>query len=117
MKNSKPTKRPERALLRAMDEGIRPYVQILRDANVETYESCEGGKGHSFPEPTVRFFGERAEGLRALSVALQHALPVRELRRFWSVIDGEATGPDWELVFGRRPSHSLLCIPNVAFVT
>ncbi len=28
-------------------------VEVLRAAGVETFESCEGGAGHSYPEPTV----------------------------------------------------------------
>ncbi len=67
------------------------------------FESCQGGEGHSMPEPTVvRFHGERGEGVRALAVALQGDLPVADLRRYWSVIDGEPTGPYWELTFRQR---------------
>ena len=87
--------------LASLDRGIRKYVVILRENGVETSESCEGGKGHSFPEPTIRFFGERAEGFRALSISLQHNLPVFALRRVWRVQDGEPVGPDWEIVFTR----------------
>ncbi|MEA2141518.1 MAG: hypothetical protein QOC91_1617, partial [Solirubrobacteraceae bacterium] len=66
-----------------LDEGIASYVQTLHAAGIETFESCEGGDGHAFPEPTVRFHGEHAEGFRALGVALQHQLPVLDLRRTW----------------------------------
>ncbi len=82
-----------------LDQGVRPYVEALHDAGIETFESCEGGEGHAYPEPTVRFHGSRAEGFRALTVALQHNLPVLSLRRAWPIIDGEPTGPWWELAF------------------
>jgi len=82
-----------------MDPGIAPYVEILRGAGVETFESCEGGEGHALPEPTVRFHGGKPDGLKALAVALDHDLPVKDLRRSWPVIDGEPTGPYWELAF------------------
>lgn len=82
-----------------LDDGIAPYVTILRAAGVETCESCEGGEGHTYPEPTVRFDGEQYEGFRALGIAMRHGLPVAELRRVWDVIDGEPTGPLWEMVF------------------
>ena len=68
---------------------------------IETSESCQGGKGHPFPEPTVRFFGDASEGFRALAIALRHGLKVSALRRYWSVEDGEPYGPHWELTFSR----------------
>ncbi len=82
-----------------LDEGIRGIVHILVSNGVETFESCQGGPGHSFPEPTVRFEGSSGEGLRALSVALDHGLSVFRLRRAWGVIDGMIHGPWWEMTF------------------
>lgn len=82
-----------------LDAGIVRAVEVLSAAGIETYESCQGGDGHAFTEPTVRFYGDRSEGFRALDIALKNGLPVRDLRRFWSVIDGEPVGPHWELVF------------------
>lgn len=82
-----------------LDPGIARAVHILVAAGVETFESCEGGPGHSYPEPTIRFDGNAGAGHYALGVAMTHALPVSQLRRTWS-IDGECpTGPYWELVF------------------
>jgi len=82
-----------------LDPGIRQIVKILRENGVETFESCEGGKRHAFFEPTVRFHGGHAEGLKALGIALQHGLKVSELRRYYSILDGEAVGPYWEMTF------------------
>ena len=82
-----------------LDDGIREIVLILVSNGVETFESCEGGKGHSFPEPTVRFEGSSGEGLRALSVALDNGLPVSSIRRAWGIIDGLIHGPWWEMTF------------------
>lgn len=82
-----------------LDAGIANAVHVLRESGVETYESCEGGEGHPFPEPTVRFFGPPSEGYRALSIALQRGLPVYALKRLWTLDDGELTGPHWEMVF------------------
>ena len=86
----------------SLDAGIRDYVRILRKAGIETYESCEGGEGHAYPEPTIRFHGERGEGFRAISVAFDYALPVACLRRVWVVQDGELVGPEWEVVFWKK---------------
>src|SRR4029077_3372315 len=82
-----------------LDEGIRDAVLTLARAGVETFESCQGGPGHSLPEPTIRFEGQPSEGLRALSVALEYGLPVFHLRRTWGIIDGAIHGPWWEMTF------------------
>jgi hypothetical protein len=86
---------------RPIGAGICREVQLLREHGVETTESCEGGPGHPFPEPTVRFRGSKAEGFRALGIALQHGLRVAELRRYWSIEDNEPVGPEWEMTFVR----------------
>jgi hypothetical protein len=84
-------------VISGLDPGIAPYVEILQAAGVETFESCQGGEGHAATEPIIRFFGDRSEGFRALDVALKRGLPVRDLRRFWQIVDGEPCGPYWEL--------------------
>jgi hypothetical protein len=85
-----------------LDSGISHAVIVLNQAGIETYESCEGGSGHAYPKPTVRFHGERSEGLRALSVALQNSLPVSGLKRVWCIIDGEPIGPTCVLTFSMK---------------
>ena len=85
-----------------LDQGIAPYVEVLIEGGIETFESCQGGEGHAFPEPTIRFHGDRSEGFRALAIAMQRQLPVQALRHSWDVIDGEPAGPYWEMVFYRR---------------
>ena len=82
-----------------LDPGIRNAVERLREFGVETFESCEGGKGHAYPEPTVRFYGGQAEGFRALAAAMQAGLRVASLRRIWTMTDHEPTGPWWEMTF------------------
>jgi hypothetical protein len=83
-----------------LDPGIKREVEVLRAAGVETFESCQGGEGHAYPQPTVRFYGNRAEGMVALGAAIRAGLDVCDLRRVWPVIDGEPTGPWWEITFG-----------------
>ena len=82
-----------------LDPGIADAVEALRDAGIETFESCEGGPGHAYPEPSVRFHGQQPEGMKALAAALYVGLPVAELRRVWRLENGEPTGPWWELTF------------------
>ena len=82
-----------------LDDGIRAVVLELRRHGIETVESCQGGSGHCLAEPTVRFSGDKTEGYRAVSLALQSGFKVSELRRVWPVIDSELTGPYWDLTF------------------
>lgn len=82
-----------------LDPGIALAVETLREYDVETYESCQGGPGHSYPEPTVRFHGQPEEGFRAYAAAVERGLPVKDLRRIWEVVDGELSGPKWEMTF------------------
>jgi len=35
-----------------LDPGIRRAVLVLRSARIATFESCQGGPGHAFPDPT-----------------------------------------------------------------
>lgn len=82
-----------------LDPGIRRAVLILRQGGIETFESCEGGKGHAFPEPTVKFHGDNSEGFKALAVAMTHHLPVLSVRLVWDFYDGLPHGPWWEMNF------------------
>jgi hypothetical protein len=82
-----------------LDEGIREIVITLIAHGVETCESCQGGEGHAYPEPTVRFEGALSEGLRAVSVAIAYGFPVFRLRRTWAINDGMLHGPWWEMTF------------------
>jgi hypothetical protein len=83
-----------------LDAGIAEAVRRLRDAGVETFESCQGGHGHTFAEPTVPFYGDPSEGFRAFAAVFgKFDLRVKDLRRVWRVEDGELFGPRWELVF------------------
>jgi len=86
---------------RAIDPKIVHEVRTLWENGIETFESCQGGKGHAFLEPTVRFHGDSSEGFKALAIALRHQLKVYELRRYYSVYDGEAHGPYWAMTFFR----------------
>jgi hypothetical protein len=82
-----------------LDVGIAQEVETLRAAGIETFESCQGGSGHAYAEPTVRFYGDPSEGFRALATAIKAGLQVAAIRRAWPIIDGEPTGPWWEMTF------------------
>lgn len=82
-----------------VDDGIARAVRILWGAGIQTYESCEGGPGHSARDPFVRFFGTHGTGYRALGIAMEWGLPVVRLNYSHHVVDGEVDGPFCELVF------------------
>jgi len=93
----------ETGLDMALDPGIGAYVLALREGGVETFESCEGGKGHAFVEPTVRFFGPVAAGFKAYGIACERGLPVAALKLVYPVKENKLlTGPWWELTFDIR---------------
>jgi hypothetical protein len=86
-----------------IDPGIRQAVERLQACGIETFQSCEGGPGHSYPEPTVAFYGTPEAGWRAVAVCLAYGLPLMSLRRVWDVLDSnEPTGPHWEVTFRCR---------------
>lgn len=85
--------------IEGLDPKIKNIVTLLINEGVETFESCEGGANHAFPEPTIRFHGGRSEGFRALAILMQNGLNVSELRRSWCINDGEPDGPFWEITF------------------
>ena len=87
----------------SLDPGIVRGVQILRAGGIETFESCEGGPGHSYPEPTIKFGGSVAAGWHAIGICFDNGLPVLSLRRVWDILDGHVpTGPFWEITFRKR---------------
>jgi hypothetical protein len=85
-----------------MDVGIREAVRIMIENGIETIQSCQGGPGHSYPEPTVEFCGGYGAGFRAFAIAREHGMAVKELRRTWVIEEGEPVGPHWTITF-REP--------------
>jgi hypothetical protein len=86
-----------------LDRGIRRVVERLQNSGIETFESCEGGQDHAYPEPTIRFHGTPEAGWRAVGVCLAYGLPIMALRRVWDILDAnEPTGPHWEITFRHR---------------
>jgi hypothetical protein len=86
-----------------LDRGIRKAVRRLQSEGIETFESCEGGEGHAYPEPTIRFHGTPEAGWRAVGICFAYGLPIAELRRVWDILEkNEPTGPYWEVTFRRR---------------
>ena len=82
-----------------LDRWVRFAVLMLRQAGIQTYESCQGGAGHAFPEPTVRFEGTKSDAFRAVAAVRAHGLPAHHLRQFWRLNEHGAERPAWEMTF------------------
>jgi hypothetical protein len=90
----------DEAIIKAVDGGIRDMVRLMCAGGFETCESCQGGKGHSYPEPTIVFSGNEGEGYRAVAWLLTHGITKLQLKRRWDLLDRNIlTGPLWEVVF------------------
>lgn len=85
-----------------LDLGIAREVALLIARGVETFEACQGGNGHAYDRPTVRFHGGPGAGWHALGVCRDFDIPVHDIGRVWDVIEGEPSGPYWQIVF--RPT-------------
>jgi hypothetical protein len=93
--------------IEGLDEEIRDLVELFNNDNISTFESCQGGEGHAFSEPTIRFHGLYAEGFLAYALAIYNGYKVKYLRRYYTVSDGELVGPEWEIVFTTLKSQNV----------
>ena len=76
-------------------------ARVLHAAGFETCQSCQGGKGHSYPEPTIDMvaLGDDAQGFGALAALRQYGLPVAELSITWRIANGLPFEKLWRIVF------------------
>lgn len=91
-----------------LDPGIESVVFALRSQGVDTFESCEGGLGHAYDRPTVRFhFGDETLGLRAARFLTRCGYRVVQLPKLWQrESDGASlAGPYWEILLARPKSR------------
>lgn len=93
-----------------IDELIRPAVDLLRKYGIETIESCQGGEGHAYREPTVRFVGDEIDIIRAMDICIAHGMCVSEGRKVFKKIEDINDG-DWEKNIGQtyeRPTNMIV---------
>lgn len=81
-----------------LESGIKDAVIALINNGIVTYESCQGGDGHLYKEPTIRFNGNRTEGMKAYHILTSNGFNVVSISRIWVNMDGELTGPNWEII-------------------
>jgi hypothetical protein len=66
-----------------LDPGIVGTVKFLREAGVRTVSSCEGGDGHPYADPMVRFLGDVAEARRVVRLSRREGLIPFEIAKSW----------------------------------
>lgn len=81
----------------SLDPKIAFPVQVLRENGIDTFESCQGGDGHCFKYPSIRFFGDKTEGYKAFDILAKHGFIVCYLQRYWSITNNEIGAPYWQL--------------------
>lgn len=64
-----------------IDPLILPVVEILNAHGFKTFESCQGGEGHCYGEPTVRFEGGEPDLIKAFEICLAYGLVALDAKR------------------------------------
>lgn len=88
---------------KSLDDGIRFAVRVLHAAGFETCQSCQGGPGHSYDEPTVEMIssGSDAQGFGALAALQSYGLPVNAISIQWPVSNGLPYERNWRITFSK----------------
>jgi hypothetical protein len=99
-----------------LDAGIRDAVILLNNYGFDTFESCQGGEGHCMPEPTIKFWGDEFDCIRAYELCSQCGFRVFEVRRvfiknpLYNLDETKEIGENWikpynEIVFKNPSKH------------
>lgn len=82
-----------------LDPGIRFAVRVLHAAGIETGQSCQGGEGHAYSEPTVDLpaTGADATGFAALAALTEYGIRVEEVAMTWTVQNGTPYQKLWRI--------------------
>jgi hypothetical protein len=93
------------ASYKALDRGIRFAVRVLHASGFDTCQSCQGGKGHAYFEPTIEMVatGDDANGFGALAALRAYGLPVNAVALVWPVHvhNGTPYEKNWRITFSK----------------
>jgi hypothetical protein len=86
---------------RAIDAGVRFPVRVLHAYGFDTCQSCQGGKGHAYDQPTIEMesTGDDAGGFGALAALQRYGLPVADIAIRWPVRNGLPYERLWTITF------------------
>lgn len=102
---------------RALDPGIRFAVRVLHASGFETCQSCQGGKGHSYLEPTVEMIAtsDDADGFGAVAALQSYGLPVAAVAIVWPVRHGLPYEKNWRITFFKTMEERADDTPNFIY--
>ena len=69
--------------IEGLDEGIIDALTILYEHGFDTFESCQGGKGHCYELPTIRFEGTEFDLIRAWEILELYKYELLEAKRVY----------------------------------
>lgn len=81
-----------------LDELIRPAVILLNKYGFKTFESCQGGEGHCYGDPTVRFEGTEFDLIRAYELCEIHGMNPKAAKRVYWKQDVYFDTDKWEVI-------------------
>lgn len=86
-----------------LDVGILFAVKVLHAAGIETCQSCQGGEGHAYREPSVDLSADASGvgGFAALAALRDYGLPVNAVSIVWDIMDGLPYSKLWRITFSR----------------
>jgi len=86
-----------------LDAGIRLAVRVIHAAGIDTCQSCQGGEGHAYDQPSIDLCasGHDARGFAVLSALTDYGLDVAELQLVWNVKNGLPYEQLWRVTLVR----------------
>ncbi len=101
----------------SLDDGIRFAVRVLHAANIDTCQSCEGGKGHSYDHPSIDLpaTDRNSDGFAALAALESYGLTVSQVSIVWPVHSGMPYEKLWRLELVGKCTDRADEIPNFIY--
>ena len=82
-----------------LDRGIRFAVRVLHARGFETCQSCQGGRGHCYDQPTIDLnaTGDDAWGFAAVAALQDYGIQVMDVSLHWNIRHGLPYDRKWRI--------------------